>query len=199
MLETSTAAPTENESVEMAAPWLFSTCRDHAVIALMSELKEGLPAPDTVRLRATTDTAAACEKFTASQGAASQAHCRQPEPPTPFALHAVEKLLSIAFAAHCAMSVAVWGQQMPQPQSSRALPAVELPPLEERATLAPEAKADSSTMLGMLVIQPVPWQVVPLAERRKPAQTPAPETGGVVAGVWDAIRDGEGEKLALGA
>ena len=150
MLDTCTAAPTENESVETAAPWLFSTCRDHAVMAFTSELKEGLPAPDTLRLRATTVTAAAREKFTASQGAASQAHRRQPEPPTPFALHAVEKLLSMAFADHCAISAAVWGQQaLPQPQSSRALPAVELPPLEERATLAPEAKADSSTMLGM--------------------------------------------------
>jgi len=54
------------------------------------------------------------------------------------------------------------------------------------------------------VIQPVPWQVVPLAERRKPAQTPAPEgeEGGVPLGrVADALGEGvplgEGELEAL--
>ena len=49
------------------------------------------------------------------------------------------------------------------------------------------------------MIQPVPWQVVPLAERRKPAQTPAPEgeEGGVPLGrVADAL--GEGVPLGEG-
>ena len=101
------------------------------------------------RFRESSDSLDGCEKDTVSQGLASQGQRRQPFPPTPFATQWVDKLLSMALAAHCAVRAAVWVQHTPQPQSSLALPAADVAPFAARATLVPAAKADSSAMWGM--------------------------------------------------
>jgi hypothetical protein len=67
-----------------------------------------------------------------------------------------------------------------------------LPPEALRARLRPVAsRAVSSVMAGMLVSQAGPWQVVPVAERRREAHCSA------LAVVGEGVGLGEGEEEGL--